>query len=134
MSPVLSRIDHAHLYVASRDEAACWYASTLDLKPVKAFAPWAATPAGPLVIANAEGSVHLALFQNKGPRCRALAFGASAADFLAWHQRLTAAGIAVRLADHELAWSLYFDDPDGNSHEITTYEHAAVREVLATSD
>ena len=36
-----------------------------------------------------------------------------------------------RIEDHALAFSLYFHDPDGNMHEITTYEHDAVRSGLA---
>ena len=34
--------------------------------------------------------------------------------------------LEFRLADHTLAWSIYFSDPFGNYHEITTYEHALV--------
>ena len=29
--------------------------------------------------------------------------------------------------DHDLAFSYYFQDPDGNHLEITTYDHATVR-------
>jgi catechol-2,3-dioxygenase len=40
------------------------------------------------------------------------------------------AGLEVRVADHELAWSLYFQDPDGNTHEITSYDHEFVADRL----
>jgi catechol-2,3-dioxygenase len=39
-------------------------------------------------------------------------------------------GGPVKPVDHGLAWSLYFADPDGNPYEITTYDHAAVAELL----
>jgi sugar lactone lactonase YvrE len=28
-----------------------------------------------------------------------------------------------RLEDHQVSWSLYFSDPDGNPYEITSYEY-----------
>ena len=33
------------------------------------------------------------------------------------------------IADHELSWSFYFLDPDGNRFELTCYDYAEVREV-----
>ena len=26
-------------------------------------------------------------------------------------------------ADHEVSWSVYFKDPDGNPYEVTTYDY-----------
>ena len=37
-------------------------------------------------------------------------------------------------ADHELAFSYYFQDPDGNHLELTTYDHETVRRWLKTKD
>ena len=34
------------------------------------------------------------------------------------------------MTDHKLAISLYFNDPDRNMHEITTYDHDYVRARL----
>ena len=38
----------------------------------------------------------------------------------AWRKRLTAAGIALREEDHGTQRSIYFDDPNGNTLEITS--------------
>lgn len=37
----------------------------------------------------------------------------------------------LRIADHKLAYSLYFSDPWGNLHEMTTYERDLVAAQLA---
>ena len=37
---------------------------------------------------------------------------------------------ADEAADHELAFSYYFQDPDGNHLELTTYDHEPVRRWL----
>ena len=34
-------------------------------------------------------------------------------------------GIDYKEGDHGIAWSIYFDDPDGHQIEITTYEAPA---------
>jgi hypothetical protein len=34
------------------------------------------------------------------------------------------------VVDHQLAWSIYFLDPDGNRFELTTYDYEAVAEQL----
>ena len=39
-------------------------------------------------------------------------------------------GVQPELSDHDLAFSMYFQDPDDNTHEICTYDHAFVRERL----
>ena len=36
----------------------------------------------------------------------------------------------VEPEDHQVSWSLYFADPDGNPWEITTYQHAVVATLL----
>ncbi len=76
---------------------------------------------GPLTVESPEGSSHLALFESEDhPDTSAIAFGASAEDFLAWKARLEGHGLELRITDHKLAYSLYFSDPWGNLHEITT--------------
>ena len=63
-------------------------------------------------------------------RTSASAFGATAAEFLAWKAHLETQAIELRVTDHVQAFSLYFRDPDGNVHEITTYEPEYVRQRL----
>jgi GNAT superfamily N-acetyltransferase/catechol 2,3-dioxygenase-like lactoylglutathione lyase family enzyme len=129
-APALDAIDHIHVYVADREAAQRWYADVLGLSPVAQLQSWAAT--GPLTIGNASGSVHLALFQRAPQPCRSVvAFSATASEFLAWLAHLAnKLGKPVEPVDHQLAWSLYFTDPDGNPFEITTYEYDAVRARL----
>ena len=86
-----------------------------------------AVPNGPLTIENPEGSIHLALFESDAPESiSAVAFGASASEFIAWKDHLESHSLDLRLTDHSLAYSLYFADPWGNLFEITTYERDAV--------
>ena len=129
-APALTGIDHIHVYVPDREAAADWFARTLGFRVSEALRAWA-TPGGPLTIEDRDGRVHLALFARADfTPSSAPAFGSSADSFLQWKTRLEAAGILQRCTDHHLAWSLYFADPYGNSYEITTYEHEAVRRVL----
>jgi catechol-2,3-dioxygenase len=42
-------------------------------------------------------------------------------------------GRKVEAVDHGFAWSLYFEDPDANPFEITSYEYGAIRAALGMS-
>jgi len=126
MTPKLSGIDHIHVYVANWADAEEWYQSVLGFKRVDKLMVWAVNN-GPLTLENAEGNLHLALFERENrPDTSAVAFGASGEEFLAWKEHLEGHGLELRIADHDLAYSLYFQDPWGNLHEITTYEHEYV--------
>ncbi len=131
MPPKLKGIDHVHVYVADWAAAEAWYRRVLGLSRVDALMGWAVEN-GPLTVENPGGTVHLALFETeRRPPISTVAFGATGAEFLAWKRHLEAEGLKLRLADHELAYSLYFSDPDGNTYEITTYDHGAVRAALS---
>jgi len=128
MTPELNGIDHVHVYVANWGEAEKWYESVLGFKRVEKFMVWAVKN-GPLTLENPKGNIHLALFEREDhPDTSAIAFGATGEEFLAWRTHLEDSGLKLRVTDHELAYSLYFSDPWGNLHEITTYEHDYVRE------
>ena len=126
-------IDHIHVYVHDRGAAQQWYQHVLGLQPVAELATWA-DDGGPLTLANAEGSVHLALFQRPPQACRStIALRVTAPDLLVWQQHLKQVlQEEIKLVDHALSWSLYFTDPDGNPYEITSYEYQAVQ-VLQNS-
>jgi catechol-2,3-dioxygenase len=36
----------------------------------------------------------------------------------------------VAVEDHTVALSLYFQDPDGNPYEITSYEYASAKSLI----
>ncbi|MEP5763368.1 MAG: VOC family protein [Halieaceae bacterium] len=128
--PVFAGVDHLHVYVKDRAAAADWYQQVLGFEPMEALAQWA-SGGGPLTLEDRSGKVHLALFESDKAPTSTIAFGASGAAFIDWRNYLAAAGLELRLADHELAWSLYFHDPDGNYHEITTYDHGYVSARLS---
>ena len=128
MTPKLSGIDHVHVYVANWHDAEDWYQRVLGFTRVEKFMVWAVEN-GPLTLENPSGNIHLALFERDDhPDTSAIAFGASGEQFLAWRAHLEDHGLELRITDHKLAYSLYFSDPWGNLHEITTYEHEYVRE------
>ena len=133
MPPTLDRFDHIHIYVADRVASERWYADVLRLSRVPELAFWAAN-GGPLTIANTNGSIHLALFERPAQPCRStIALAVGAGSFVAWRAHLDRVLPApVTVEDHDVSWSLYFADPDGNPFEITSYEYDALAPALRT--
>ncbi|MEM7279217.1 MAG: VOC family protein [Pseudomonadota bacterium] len=126
----LAGIDHIHIYVADRAAAATWFDDVLGLKVEEAFKVWA-VEGGPLTIGDESGTIHIALFEREEfSPSSAIAFRADADNFLRWKEDLERKEILERCVDHDLAWSLYFSDPDGNCYEITSYDHEAISSVL----
>ena len=122
MKPNLKGIDHAHLNVASKEEAKDWYREVLGFTPLERLKAWD-TENGPLTLEDEGGNIHLAIFEKDGPANESsIAYGTDGAGFLEWKDHLERQGLELRLADHDLAYSLYFHDPWGNYHEVTTYE------------
>ena len=131
MLPKLSGVDHLHVNVGNWTEAEEWYGSVLDFKRVDALVAWAVEN-GPLTIENPEGTIHLALFESDNPEStNVIAFGATGEQFLSWKTHLENRGLRLRVTDHKMAYSLYFDDPWQNNLEITTYERDHVAGRLA---
>ncbi|WP_373974596.1 VOC family protein [Chitinibacter sp. SCUT-21] len=129
--PVLDAFDHVHIYVADRIRAEAWYQQVLGFTRSAELEFWA-VDGGPLTLQNASGSVHLALFQkanaSAGPT---VAFRVGAQAFGDWRAHLQRHEVSVDLQDHQVSLSLYFADPDGNRYEITTYDYASARDLLA---
>jgi catechol-2,3-dioxygenase len=128
----LDGIDHVHVFVADREAAQAWYARVLGFSVVEALRAWAAG-GGPLTIADAHETVHLALFeQPAAPNRTTIALRTDGAGLLAWQSHLREAlAQPLEFVDHGMSWSLYFRDPWGNPFEITTYDTEAVVGALA---
>jgi len=130
--PKLTGIDHVHIYVPAWTDGEEWYQSVLGFKRVDALMAWAVKN-GPLTIEDPGGNIHLALFERDDhPNTSTLAFGASGEDFLSWKAHLESHELELRVTDHKMAYSLYFSDPWGNLHEITTYDRDYVVKYLAS--
>jgi catechol-2,3-dioxygenase len=129
--PAIDRIDHVHVFVSNRERAERWYRDALGLQRVPQMEFWM-DQGGPLTIANQAGTLHLALFERPAQPCRStLALAVGKEDFLAWRGHLSLVlGRAPELQDHQITWSMYFSDPDGNPYEITSYDYAALEPSL----
>jgi len=122
MPPKLTGIDHIHLYVPNKQQAADWYIKTLGFRIVESLLSWN-TEQGPLTIEDQSGQIHLALFQREDYLpSTAIAFKATGKEFLEWKNYLQENQLLQRCADHTHSWSLYFLDPFRHYHEITTYD------------
>ena len=135
MAPVLKSIDHVHVFVSDRKTSENWYRETLGFERTTELEFWAPN-GGPLTVQNKDGSIHLALFERSPEKCRStIALGSDASAFLLWKKHLQQHLLAgVEAVDHEVSWSLYFNDPDGNPFEITTYEYQEVKRGLARGE
>ena len=128
MAPELERVDHLHVFVTDRPAAERWYERVLGLKRLASLERWA-TDGGPLTLGNPSDTIHIALFERPAAaKSRStIALGTSAEGLLAWQRQLAAElGKEPARVDHEVSWSIYFEDPDGNPYEITTYEYDAL--------
>ena len=128
--PVLSKIDHIHIYAPERLVAEQWYKKVLGFERIESLGSWF-VEGGPLAIGN--GGVHIALFESKELRNTTVAFAvdADAENYHQWKIQLSEHGVEYRESDHELSWSIYFSDPYGNPYEITSYEYAEISIRLA---
>lgn len=128
MSFVVDGIDHVEVFVRKLDAAVQWYRDVLGLEETYRAQP------EPIMIG--AGGTMLALFQARGDvpktpgvrpipppiRWHRVAFRTTKEGFEAAQQHLKAKGIKFGgPLDHQIAWSIYFDDPDGNPLEITYY-------------
>ena len=128
MAPELQAFDHVHVFVTDRAAAERWYGEVLGLHRAEALDSWAAG-AGPLTVQDASGSIHIALFERTAQPCRStVALRVRGSEYAQWKDHLErhlAGGVGEE--DHRVSLSLYFNDPDGNPYELTTYDVAQVR-------
>ena len=128
MAFTVIQIDHVEVFVRDLDKAAKWYQEVLGLREIHRWQP------EPIMIG--AGSTKLALFQARGDvpktpgvrqvppalRWHRVAWQTDKEGFQEAQAHLTEHGIKYRgPIDHQIARSIYFDDPDGNPLEITYY-------------
>ena len=135
-------LDHVHLAVRDRQEAAAWYARVLGLVVAPEHAAWAEDPQGPLFLSTPGGAHCLALSQRQPETAgdHTVAFRTGGAAFASFRDGLARLDLWDRhgapigpgdVVDHGGAVSLYFCDPDGNRVELTTYESVPVEAPVA---
>jgi len=129
--PHLERFDHLHVYVKDREASEAWYKRVLNLSRVTGLEFWA-QGRGPLPLSNESGSIHIALFEKDYSGLRpTLALAVSAENFICWLDHLHNEGVSkVTVMDHDISWSMYFSDSDGNPYEITSYEYEQLTRLL----
>jgi catechol 2,3-dioxygenase-like lactoylglutathione lyase family enzyme len=140
----MGTLDHIHVVVPNRDEAARWYRSVLGFEPVPEFRAWAEIPGGPLHLSADGGRSGIALFESweKGQKVTNGMGGGFRVDcqqFIAFAERLSAheiskaSGERLRredVVDFDLCFSYGFVDPYGNQLELNCYDYEEVREKL----
>ncbi len=123
----LEGIDHVALAVRDVQRSLAWYQEVLGLE--RRFEDvWGDYPA-----VVGVGTTSIALFPVEGPDpisfigrdalvMRHLAFRVDRKNFIEARADLKRRGIAFEFQDHDVAHSIYFDDPDAHEIEITTYD------------
>lgn len=144
----MGQLDHVHIRVPDRDEAARWYAEHLGFEPVQAYDFWASgIEGGPLQISADGGQTTLALFEAGAGhplevQKTGVAFSVDADTFITFARSLpcgidgpTGEPLALHdLIDFDLCWAFDLCDPWGNLYELNCYEYDRVRADLVEAD
>lgn len=144
----MGRLDHVHVRVPDRAEAARWYAEYLGFEPVDSLDFWASGfEGGPLQISADGGRTMLALFEASEahpmvPQETGVAFSVDAENFIAFARSLpcgidrpTGGPLTVSdLIDFDLCWAFNLVDPWGNQYELNCYAYENVRSELVEAD
>lgn len=144
----MGRLDHVHLRVPDRAEAAEWYREHLGFEPVEEYRFWAeGFDGGPLQISADGGATTLALFEASEwhpmvPLRGAAAFSVDGDAFVAFARALPGAFpsvegrplVAADVVDYDLCFAYDLADPWGNTFELNTYDHEFVRRELVERD
>ena len=140
----MGRLDHVHIRVPDRAEAAAWYAQHLGFEPVEKYDFWATgIDGGPLQISADGGKTMLALFQTSEghpmiAQQTGVAFSLDASDFISFAHSLpgeikSPAGqplLPHDIIDFDLCWAFDLADPWGNQYELNCYDYERVRTDL----
>jgi catechol 2,3-dioxygenase-like lactoylglutathione lyase family enzyme len=144
----MGRLDHVHIRVPDRAEAAAWYAQHLGFEPVSEYDFWATGfEGGPLQISADGGKTMLALFQASDghpmiPQQTGVAFSVDVEVFALFTRSLpgeinTPSGrplVANDMIDFDMCWAFDFADPWRNQYELNCYDYARVRTDIVEPD
>ena len=121
-------IDHVALTVRDLEGSVAWYRDVLGLER-RHENVWGRVPA---MMCAGETCVALFPASTANPKAaperrdsaimRHLAFQVDQGNFLGAQAELRARGIPFTFEDHQIAHSIYLNDPDGYEIELTTYE------------
>ncbi len=139
----MGTLDHMHLLVPDRQEAARWYQENLGFEIVGEYAAWAELEGGPLHISADGGKSAIALFERgQHPDFKVetwVAFRVSADPFVTFADELASKSIQdgdgkplerESVVDHDLCYAYYFRDPYGNRFELDCYDYDRVNRDL----
>ena len=140
----MGRLDHVHIRVPDRVEAAAWYCEHLGFDPVEAFDFWATGfDGGPLQISADGGDTMLALFEASDghpmvAQQAGVAFSVDAETFMAFARSLPGAinspqGVPLRpndLIDFDMCWAFELADPWRNQYELNCYDYDRIKQEL----
>ena len=135
-------VDHIEMFVSDREKAAEWYEEIFGLKPIKELDVW--SKIGPLFIGTENREVTLALMNGKKDidgSINRMAFRTTGRQFLDFLNRIDEMGLFFlkekvtkeQVVDHDLSYSVYFDDPDGNKLELTCYDHEYLKSKIQSA-
>ena len=144
----MGSLDHVHIRVPNRAEAAAWYSRHLGFEPVERFNFWAHdVDGGPLQISADGGRTMLALFEVSAghpmiPQRTGVAFSVDAETFIAFARSLPgeiANPLGAFLApsdvvDFDMCWAFDLVDPWGNQYELNCYDYDVIRRQLIEAD
>lgn len=144
----MGRLDHVHIRVPDRAEAAAWYAEHLGFEPVEDYDFWASGfEGGPLQISADGGETTLALFEaSEGHpmvvQQTGVAFSVDVESFSSFARSLpgeiqSSQGRPLEaddVVDFDLCWAYDLVDPWGNQYEINCYQYERIRAELIEAD
>ena len=137
----IEAIDHIEIYVEDKEKTVKWYDEIFGFKVISELEFWSQNDGGPLFIGNLDNNIKVALFKgnkdNDGSISR-IAFRVSGKDFISFLDRLSTIPVFSlgkkiekhNVIDHEISYSIYFNDPDGNKLELTSYDYEFLHSQL----